>query len=90
MLIRTTDKKARVSLPGEFANATVVIEKVSDTELRIRKAQVVPEDEYRFPEESVTPLSDRDRDLFLALLDNPPAANEALRRASAKYRKRHG
>jgi hypothetical protein len=90
MLIRTTDKKARVSLPGAFANATVVIEQVSDTELRIRKAQVVPEDEYRFPEESVTPLSDRDRDLFLAMLDNPPAPNEALRRAAAKHRKRHG
>jgi uncharacterized protein (DUF1778 family) len=90
MLIRTTDKKARVSLPGAFANATVVIEQVSDTELRIRKAQVVPEDEYRFAEESVTPLSDRDRDLFLTLLDNPPAANEALRRAAAKHRKRHG
>lgn len=90
MLIRTTDKKARVSLPGTFANATVVIEQVSDTELRIRKAQVVPEDEYRFPEEAVTPLSDRDRDHFLAMLDNPPAPNEALRRAAAKHRKRHG
>jgi uncharacterized protein (DUF1778 family) len=90
MLIRTTDKKARVSLPGAFANATVVIEQVSDTELRIRKAQVVPEDEYRFPEEAVTPLSDRDRDRFLAMLDNPPAPNEALRRAAAKHRKRHG
>lgn len=90
MLIRTTDKKARVSLPSAFANATVVIEQVSDTELRIRKAQVVPEDEYRFPEESVTPLSDRDRDLFLAMLDNPSSANEALRRAAARHRKRHG
>jgi uncharacterized protein (DUF1778 family) len=90
MLIRTTDKKARVSLPGAFANATVIIEQVSDSELRIRKAQVVPEDEYRFPEESVTPLSDRDRDRFLAMLDDPPAANEALRKAAAQYRKRHG
>jgi hypothetical protein len=90
MLIRTTDKKARVSLPGTFATATVVIEQVSDTELRIRKAQVVPEDEYRFPEEAVTALSDRDRDHFLALLHNPPAPMEALRRAAAKHRKRHG
>jgi uncharacterized protein (DUF1778 family) len=89
-LIRTTDKKARISLPGTFANATVIIEQVSATELRIRKAQVVPEDEYRFPEESVAPLSDRDRDLFLAMLDNPPKATAALRRAAAKYRKRHG
>jgi uncharacterized protein (DUF1778 family) len=90
-LIRTADKKARISLPAAFANATVIIEQVSDTELRIRKAQVVPEDEYRFAEEAVVaPLSDRDRDRFLAMLDNPPAANEAFHRAAAKYRKRHG
>jgi uncharacterized protein (DUF1778 family) len=89
-LVRTADKKARISLPAAFANATVIIEQVSDTELRIRKAQVVPEDEYRFAEETVTPLSDRDRDRFLAMLDNPPAANEAFHRAAAKYRKRHG
>lgn len=89
-LIRTTDKKARVSLPGAFANATVIIEQVSDTELRIRKAQVVPEDEYRFPEEAVAPLSDRDRDLFLKLLDNPPAPNASLRRLAARQQKRHG
>jgi hypothetical protein len=88
--IRTTDEKARVRLPGAFANATVIIEQISDTELRIRKAQVVPEEEYRFPEEAVTPLSDRDRDRFLEMLDNPPAAKEAFRRAAAKYRKRHG
>jgi hypothetical protein len=89
-VIRTTDKKGRVSLPSAFANVTVLIEQVSATELRIRKAQVVPEDEYRFPEEAVTPLSDRDRDHFLDLLDNPPPANRAFHRAAAKYKKRHG
>jgi hypothetical protein len=89
-VIRTTDKKGRVSLPNAFANATVLIEQVSATELRIRKAQVVPEDEYRFPEQTATPLSDRDRDLFLDMLDNPPPANRAFRRAAARYKKRHG
>jgi hypothetical protein len=90
-LTRTTDPKARVSLPKAFANTTVIIEQISETELRIRKAQVIPEDEIRFAEESGTPLSDRDRDLFLALLDNPPPANKALQRAAAKYKKRrHG
>ncbi len=88
-ITRTTDRKARVSLPQSFANATVVIEQVSDTELRIRKARVIPEDEIRFAEESAAPLSDRDRDLFLALLDSPPPANEALKKVAAK-RKRHG
>jgi hypothetical protein len=88
-LTRTTDRKARVSLPQAFANATVLIEQISDTELRIRKAQVIPEDEIPFAEESSPPLSDRDRDLFLALLDNPPPANEALKKAARKH-KSHG
>jgi uncharacterized protein (DUF1778 family) len=33
----------------------------------------------------LTVLSDRDRDRFLALLDNPPEPNEALRRAAGRY-----
>ncbi len=89
-VIRTTDKKGRVSLPRSFANATILIEQVSATELRIRKVRVVPEDKFRFPEETVTPLSDRDRELFLDLLENPPSVNQAFRRAAAKYKKRHG
>ncbi len=76
----TTDDKARITLPKQFANATVLVEQVSDTELRIRKARVIPEDDLPFVEESMAPLSDRDRDIFLALLDNPPPPNDALRR----------
>ena len=34
----------------------------------------------------MTILSDRDRDRFLELLDNPPPPNEALRRAFQRYR----
>lgn len=37
-------------------------------------------------EHELTSLSDRDRDAFLALLDSPPAPNEALRRAAGRYR----
>jgi hypothetical protein len=85
-LTRTTDKKARVSLPQSFANATVLIEQISDTEVRIRKAQVIPEDEIRFVEETPTVLSDRDRDLFLSLLDNPPPPTPALKKAARKYK----
>lgn len=83
---RTTDDKARISLPGSFANCTVLMEQVSDTEVRIRKARVIPEDELPFVEESMTPLSDRDRDLFLALLDDPPPPNEALKRLMEEER----
>ncbi len=87
---RSTDAKGRISLPKAFANATVILEQISDTEIRIRKAVVIPEDEMRFYEESATPLSDRDRDRFLDLLDHPPAANAALKRAARKRTARHG
>jgi hypothetical protein len=83
---QSTDAKGRICLPKAFANATVIIDHVSDTELRIRKAVVIPEDEIRFAEETAVPLSDRDRDRFLELLDNPPKANAALRRAAAARR----
>jgi hypothetical protein len=87
---RTTDAKGRVTLPRSFANATVIIEEVSQTEIRIRKAVVVSEDELRFAEERGRPLSDRDRDRFLELLDRPPGPNQALARAAAKHLKRRG
>ena len=86
---RTTDQKARVSLPRTFANATVIIDQISDTEVRIRKARVIPEADLAFLEETRKPLSDRDRDLFLKLLDKPPRANKALRQLLRKSKK-HG
>jgi hypothetical protein len=86
---RTTDAKGRVCLPKAFANATVIIEQVSDTELRVRKARVIPEDEIRFREETPIVLSDRDRDRFLKALDHPPKPNAALRRAAARQLKTH-
>jgi hypothetical protein len=88
--IRTTDAKARISLPKSFANSTVIVEEVSETELRIRKAKTIPEDELGYFEQSLSPLSDKARDTFLALLENPPEPNRAFRRAAAKYKKRHG
>jgi hypothetical protein len=87
---RTTDAKARLILPKSFANATVIIEQVSDSELRVRRAKVVPEDEIPFAEESRVPLSDRDRDRFLDLLANPPAPNAALKAAAARHKARRG
>ena len=90
MDIRSTDAKGRISLPRAFANATVVVEQVSDKEIRIRKAVVIPEDEVRFCEETATPLTDRDRDRFLNLLDHPAAGEAVLKRAARKHVKRHG
>ena len=33
-------------------------------------------------------LSDRDRDIFLAMIENPPEPNEALKKAVQEYKKR--
>ncbi len=42
------------------------------------------------PEDTATMLTDRDRDRFLELLENPPAPNAALRKAIALHRKQYG
>ena len=76
---QTADAQARVTLPKAFAKAKVILEQISETEVRIRKAGTA--EETGFAEEAVTVLSDRDRDRFLQLLDSPPAPNPALRDA---------
>lgn len=86
---RTTDAKGRLVLPKSFANATVIIEQISDTEIRVRRAKVVAEDELPFAEEMSSPLSDLDRDRFLELLAKPPAANRALKKAAGRHQARH-
>lgn len=87
---RTTDSKARLVLPKAFANATVIIEQVSDTELRIRRARVIAEDDLAFAEELATPLTDRDRDRFLSLIANPPTPTPALKKAASRHKARRG
>lgn len=84
--IRTTDAKARLVLPKSFANATVIIEQLSETEVRVRRAKVIAEDELPFAEESASPLSDRDRDHFLELLANPPTPTPALKQAALRHK----
>src|SRR5438874_290747 len=41
-------------------------------------------------ENTVTVLSDRDRDIFLAMLDGDAKPNAALRRAAKRYKERYG
>lgn len=88
--VRTVDTKSRLLLPKEFASATVTLERVSENEIRIRKAVVVPADELPLIEDQLKPLSDRDRDLFLSLLDNPPEPTPGLVKALKLHKKRHG
>ena len=61
-----------------------------EVEVEIRALATASEGMEKFPEESATVLSDRDRDRFLELLENPPPPTDALRKAIATYRKQHG
>lgn len=89
-IIRIADKKGRITLPG-FANATVILESVSANEYRVRKAEVIPQDELRFPEEDIPwKLTRRDAARLVAALENPPRPNAALRRAGKRFKKAHG
>ncbi|HMF14974.1 MAG TPA: DUF1778 domain-containing protein [Gemmataceae bacterium] len=88
--IRIADRKGRVVLPG-FANATVILEPVSPNEYRVRKAEVIPTDDLRFPEENMPiTLSKRDARRFLTALDKPPRPTAAARRAAKRFKKHYG
>jgi len=89
-LVRIADNKGRISLPG-FANATVILEAISPNEYRVRKAEVIPTDELRFPEEDMPlVLSERDARRLLDILENPPPPNAAARRAAKRFKKHYG
>ncbi len=45
---KNTDAKGRVTLGTRFANRTVIIQEVSDTELLVQLARVIPENELAF------------------------------------------
>ena len=45
MATRTTDGKGRLTLGERFANRTVIVEEIDETEVRISLARVVPERE---------------------------------------------
>jgi uncharacterized protein (DUF1778 family) len=77
---RTADAKGRVLLSNKLANETLLVDQLSDTEYRVRVARVIAVDEIPFLEESLLPLSDRDRDIFLAALEDTSPPNEALRK----------
>ena len=45
MVTKTTDSKGRLTLGERFANRTVIVEEIDETEVRITLARVVPERE---------------------------------------------
>lgn len=85
--IQTADAQARVTLPAEFAETTVIVEILGPSEVRIRKVDDPSDEPSTAPECSITTLSDRDRDRFLDLIESPPPANATLRRAMGKHRR---
>jgi hypothetical protein len=87
-VVCTADPEGRVVLPASFAGSTVVIEQVSETEVRIRKAGGPVEEGHVFEEEMRQPLSARDWAIFTDLLDNPPPPNEALKALARKHKHR--
>ncbi len=44
--VRRSDNKGRVILPADFAGSVLIIERVSDTELRIKKGRTVRKRKY--------------------------------------------
>lgn len=88
-LTRTADDRGRITLPKGFANATVIVQQINESEVRIRLASDGCDEQPQFVEETSTRLSNEDRDRFLALLKSPPKPNAALKRAMAKHRARH-
>lgn len=88
--MQTADSQARITLPAEFAETTVVVERVSPFEIRIRKVDESSRGLEDVPENHVTMLSDRDRDRFLELIESHPTASAKLREAMSKRRGRDG
>ncbi len=86
-LTRTADDRGRVTLPKAFA--TVIVQQINESEVRIRLASDGCDEQPQFIEESLTRLTNADRDRFLALLKSPLKPNAALQRAMAKHRARH-
>lgn len=41
-VVRKTDKKARLTLFGDFADQLVIVQRVGNDEIRIKKARAVP------------------------------------------------
>lgn len=74
------DSLGRVTLPPGFENSRVIIERVSDNEVRILKVEHSG-DGVAGSNDGSAPLTDPARDRFLKLLDAPPKANPALKKA---------
>ncbi len=87
---QVVDASGRVLLPESFAESTVTVMRISEDEVRICRTSGGTNGDVLFPEETVTVLSNRDRELLLDLLENPPPPTQALIDAFEKYAKNMG
>ncbi len=73
--VRRSDRKGRVVLPADFAASLLLIERVSDTELRIRKGRAVRKRKYTLKQllEAVT-----EENRHSAVDWGPPVGKEVL------------
>lgn len=74
-MIKTADSKGRVTLGHRFANRPVIIESISDTEVKISLARLIPEREmwlYQNPEAREMVFSALERLKGGELAENPP------------------
>jgi hypothetical protein len=71
---RKTDDKGRLTLGGEFANTYFIVERIGNDELRIRRAQIVPQ-KYTLEEllATITPGQTHDE-----ILTGPRVEGEAI------------
>jgi len=74
-MIKTADSKGRISLGQRFANRPVIIENISDTEVKVSLARVIPEREmwlYQNPEAREMVFSALERLKRGEFAENPP------------------
>jgi hypothetical protein len=73
-LARKTDAKARLTLPSDFANCLVTVERVGD-ELRVRKARQVVARRYSFKQLMAGVTA---KNIHPPVDTGPPVGREAL------------
>ncbi len=74
-MIKTADSKGRITLGQRFANKPVIIEDISDTEVKVSIARVIPEREmwlYQNPEAREMVFSALERLKRGEFAENPP------------------
>jgi hypothetical protein len=74
-MIKTVDSKGRVTLGRRFANKPVIIEQISDSEVKVSIARLIPERElwlYQNPETLETVFRGLEQARARQFAENPP------------------